>query len=206
MFITVCSFGVSLVYVDGRGSVCICTHICSLVISKLISYPTTIRSIHLYNSTTQTCESYWRAHSCPDVCTTSSPGDRCTPTCRRPLTCLPPTPTLRGHEARFLSRRRRRRSTRGVDVDLFLSRGWWRVLSSPVPPLTIGTPVAPGAACTRFSGHSGARPDARRQGTTFVPPRAFWDCDLAAGRISCPPLPLDWTPAHGLLLCTVIGE
>jgi hypothetical protein len=109
VFITVCSFGVSLVYVDGRGSVCICTHICSLVISKLISYPTTIRSIHLYNSTTQTCESYWRAHSCPDVCITSSPGDRCTPTCRRPLTCLPPTPTLRGHEARFLSRRRRRR-------------------------------------------------------------------------------------------------
>lgn len=100
MFITVCSFGVSLLYVSA---------LCSLVISKLISYPTTIRSIHLYNSTTQTCESYWRAHSCPDVCITSSPGDRCTPTCRRPLTCLPPTPTLRGHEARFLSRRRRRR-------------------------------------------------------------------------------------------------
>jgi hypothetical protein len=102
-----------------------------------------------------------------------------------------------------------------VDVDLFLSWGGGaapvadaRVTSFPVQPRPTShhryscAPAVLRALGSRplslVAGRSASplRPDARRQGTTFAPPPAFCDCDLAAaGQISFAPCP--WIARQG---------
>lgn len=162
--------------------------------------------------------SYWRARSCSDEHRRAQVHCGVRPTSRRPLTSSPPT--LRGHEARrTIAIPVSTSSTLTSFYPGAVARRRWRTLGSrPVQPrptshhrysccllllLLLCMHSVSGGQPVSVS--TPLRPHARRQGTTFAPPPAFCDCDLAAGQISFAPCPWIARQRTVLLLGMEIG-